>query len=174
MSETVYDAVEDIRARILRTVDQITALDPAMLAADEQAGVGEAVEGLRRTALFDDGPRGAVEVSPDTGRGGTQAPGKPRPGLAPLADWERELLARQWVNEHGDEETRWLVQRLITEAAENTEVVWALADERAEEIARLRRKVAELNDECRVLRATVNSLAAEGARLRMRLRGGTS
>jgi hypothetical protein len=108
-------------------------------------------------------PPSRLEVYDDTAKVRTEAPGlalvveDPTP-LAELPDWEREFLARQWVEDHADEETRWLVARLTTEQA--GDVLWRLVDARSsqikaltEEVERLRRDVAKARQETARIRA---------------------
>lgn len=76
-------------------------------------------------------------------------------GVRSLPDWERELLACQWVEQHGDEETRWLVGHMLRDRQRWEELMRERAEFAEAEVADLRRLVAELLVENRRLRGGV-------------------
>lgn len=95
----------------------------------------------------------------------------PSPGgvaIEKLPDWEREFLVRQWLRDHGGDDTRWLIEHLdrqleeARDTARETEPVWQLADRRGEQIQRL-------TEERDALARRVAELGLENGRLRSRL-----
>jgi hypothetical protein len=115
-----------------------------------------------------------TSVGPPSEPGGVVIGISPPMPVDQLPDWEREFLIRQWLRDHGGDDTRWLIEHLDRQleearetALESAEPVWQLADRRGEQIQNLRqenaalaRRVAELGVQCA-------QLAQQCARLRV-------